>query len=84
MPKLHLPMEALVCTNQLQSQITLWRHLRQFGEVSDTNTRQCSSLLGAKTNYDMHRTDSARRTRLPSIECIFNFIAHPGVGLLVS
>ena len=37
MPKLDLPLEALVCTNQLQSQITLWRNLGQFGEVPNTN-----------------------------------------------
>ena len=53
-------------------------------ESTDTDARQCSSLPGAKTNCDMHQTDSAHRTRLPSIECISNIIAHPGVGLLVS
>ena len=53
-------------------------------ESTNTNARQCSSLPGAKTNYDMHRTDLARRTRFPSIECTSNIIAHPDVGLLVS
>ena len=55
MPKLYLPLEALVCTNQLQSQITLWRHLRQFGEVSDTNLgyqcpTRCGNNLQSKPN----------------------------------
>ena len=55
MPKLYLPLEALVCTNQLQSQITLWRNLRQFGEVPDTNlgyqcTTRCGNNLWSKPN----------------------------------
>ena len=28
-----------------------------------------TSLPGVKTNYNQHRTDSARRTRLPSVQC---------------
>ena len=57
---------------------------KQEQESTNTDTRQCSSLPGAKTNYDMHRTDLVHRTTLPSIECISNSIAHPDVGLLVS
>ena len=60
------------------------RPRKQEHESTDTDTRHCSSLPGAKTNYDMHQTDSARRTRLPSIECISNIIAHPDIGLPVS
>ena len=55
MPKLYLLLEALVCTNQLQSQITLWRNLRQFGEVPDTNLgfqcpTRCGNNLWSKPN----------------------------------
>ena len=48
-------LEALVCTNQLQSQITLWRNPRQFGEVPNINLgyqcpTRCGNNLWSKPN----------------------------------
>ena len=80
MPKLYLSLEALVCTNQLHSQITLWRNLRQFGKVPDTNLgfqcpTRCGNNLWSKPNgfgapyaITPHLTKTSYSTTHPGID----------------